>query len=101
MENQEKKTISTLSVLFLGILAVSSASIFIRLAQKEVPSLVVAAFRMMLAAIIVAPFCFKDFRKEIIPVSKGIKGLLILSGAFLAAHFAVWITSLEYTSVAS
>jgi drug/metabolite transporter (DMT)-like permease len=101
MENQDKKSISSEIVLFIGILAVSSASLFIRFAQAEVPSLVIAAFRMSLAALIVTPFCIKRFSEEVVPASWKVKGLLVLSGAFLALHFAFWITSLEYTSVTS
>ena len=38
---------------------------------------------------------------ELSGLRKGQIGLIILSGVFLAFHFATWITSLEYTSVAS
>jgi drug/metabolite transporter (DMT)-like permease len=101
MDSQNKKPLSPFIVLFVGILAVSSASLFIRFAQREVPSLVIAAFRMTLASLVVLPFCIKQFVKEVVPASRKVKGLLILSGAFLALHFAFWITSLEYTSVTS
>ena len=101
MQDLRKSSFSPLIGLVIGILAVSSASLFIRFAQKEASSLVIAAFRMGLAAVIVAPFTFKKFRFEIVRVSKTTIALLVLSGAFLAFHFAVWITSLEYTSVAS
>lgn len=101
MEKKTPRSNSPVVILFIGILAVSSASLLIRFAQSEVPSLVIAAYRMTLAALMVAPFCYKAFKKEVILAPKKIKGLLILSGLFLALHFAFWITSLEYTSVAS
>lgn len=90
-----------LAVLFIGILAVSTASIFIRFAQAEVPSLVIAAGRMSLATLVMLPFAVVAWKKQ-----KGRIGgknwlLLILSGLFLGLHFVTWITSLEYTSVAS
>jgi len=90
-----------LVVLFIGILAVSAASIFIRFAQSEVPSLVIAAGRMSLATLVMLPFAVFAWKKH-----KGKIGgknwlLLILSGLFLGLHFVTWITSLEYTSVAS
>lgn len=97
----EKTKSSPLIVLFVGILAVSSASLFIRLAQREAPSLVIAAFRMTIAALIVFPFCYKQFISEIRSATVQTKRLLLLSGLFLAFHFASWITSLEYTSVTS
>lgn len=101
MENDKQVTFSPIVGLLFGILAVSSASLLIRFAQKEASSLVIAAFRMALAAIIVMPFCLGNFKREILKTTKKTIFLLILSGLFLAFHFAFWITSLEYTSVAS
>lgn len=88
-------------VIIVGLLAVSSASVFIRFAQKDVPSLVIAACRLTLATLILIPICIKGFIKEVIPASNKQKGTLFLAGIFLALHFATWITSLEYTRVAS
>lgn len=88
-------------VILVGLLAVSSASVFIRFAQKDVPSLVIAAYRLNLATLLLIPFCIRGFIKEVIPASKKQKGALFLAGIFLAFHFATWITSLEYTRVAS
>ncbi|MEA5077547.1 MAG: DMT family transporter [Anaerolineaceae bacterium] len=96
-----RKATSPLIILFIGILAVSAASLLIRFAQREAPSLVIAAFRMTIAALLVAPFCMKTFINEIKAASGSTRFLLGLSGLFLAFHFASWITSLEYTSVAS
>ena len=41
--------------LLTAILAVSTASIFIRFAQKEAPSLVIAAYRLSFASLALAP----------------------------------------------
>ena len=41
--------------LFIAILAVSTASIFIRFAQTEAPSLVIAALRLTFASLALAP----------------------------------------------
>lgn len=101
MISNSRKATSPLIVLFIGIMAVSAASLLIRFAQREAPSLVIAAFRMAIAAVLVAPFCIKTFIKEIKVASGSTRFLLGLSGLFLAFHFAAWITSLEYTSVAS
>lgn len=93
--------IPPLLVLSFGILAVSTASIFVRYAQQEVPSLVIAAWRLTLATMILTPFaCFRS-RGELSTLSRRDLILALLSGFFLALHFATWITSLEYTSVAS
>jgi drug/metabolite transporter (DMT)-like permease len=87
--------------IIVAIAAISTASIFIRFAQREAPSIVIAAYRLGLATIVLAPIALWKYRAEISTLSKKQLGLVALSGAFLAFHFASWITSLEYTSVAS
>jgi len=82
-----------------GIVAVSFASIFIRLA--EAPSLVIAASRLTIASLILAPVAFIRGKEELRALTKGDLQLALLSGLFLGLHFATWISSLEYTSVAS
>ncbi|NMB90629.1 MAG: DMT family transporter [Chloroflexi bacterium] len=88
-------------ILFTGILAVSTASPLIRFAQQEAPSLVIAAWRMGLAALLLAPVHLTRNRGELVRLRKGQLALLFASGLFLALHFGTWITSLEYTTVAS
>ena len=90
-------------VLALGfaILAVSTASIFIRFAQEYAPSLVIAAARLAIATAVLAPIALTRHRAELAKLSRGDLGLALLSGLFLALHFASWISSLEYTTVAS
>jgi drug/metabolite transporter (DMT)-like permease len=87
--------------LAIGIAAVSSGSIFIRFAQSDAPSLSIAAFRLSLAALFLLPFAFGRHYRDM----RGIAGRkwlwLLASGFFLAVHFATWISSLAYTSVAS
>lgn len=87
--------------LAVAILAVSSASILIRLAQSEAPSLVIASLRIGVASLFLAPIALTHYRREIVVLSRSQLLLALLSGLFLAAHFATWISSLEYTSVAS
>jgi drug/metabolite transporter (DMT)-like permease len=81
----------------IGIFAISTASIFIKLC--EAPVLIIATYRMVLASFMLMPFaCYKKTwrgweKKEL--------GWFLLSGLFLSLHFAFWIASLKYTSVAS
>ena len=90
------------AVLFVGVLIASTASIFIRFAQSEgVASLAIAAWRLAIAAVLLAPLAWLRVAPEIRALSRRQLGLGIASGAFLAVHFASWISSLEYTSVAS
>jgi len=85
--------------LIIGVISVSFAAIFIRLA--EAPSLVIAAYRLCLASLIIAPVAWARSRDELRRLSRKQLVLALLSGAFLALHFALWITSLSYTSVAT
>jgi drug/metabolite transporter (DMT)-like permease len=85
-----------------GILAVSTASIFIRYIQAEdVSSLVIAAWRLTLASLILAPIALWRHSVELRVLTRRELTLALLSGTFLAIHFATWISSLEYTTVAS
>ena len=84
-----------------GIVAVSTASLFIRFAQVEAPSLVIAALRLTLASLALAPLAFTRHRLELHSISRLELGFGLLSGIFLALHFATWITSLAFTTVAS
>jgi drug/metabolite transporter (DMT)-like permease len=97
----QKQQVSPFIVLVIGIFAVSTGSIFIRLAQSEVSSLAVAAYRMVLASLLLAiPAIFRH-GEELRQLSRRQLWAMAGAGAFLALHFASWITSLEYTSVAS
>jgi drug/metabolite transporter (DMT)-like permease len=84
----------------VGLLAMSFASIFIRFAQNEgVPSLVIAMGRLTLAALVLTPVVLARHRDVLRLLRRGDYLLAAASGALLAAHFATWILSLEYTSV--
>ena len=93
--------IQPLLVLAFGILAVSTASVFIRYAQEYAPSLVIAAYRLTIASLILTPLALTGRRQELAGLGRKSLVLGLLSGFFLALHFATWISSLEYTSVAS
>jgi drug/metabolite transporter (DMT)-like permease len=75
--------------------------LFIRFAQADAPSLVIAAGRMAIAVVMLAPFALKQAVPEIRALPKRTLLLLLLAGIFLGLHFAAWISSLEFTSVAS
>jgi drug/metabolite transporter (DMT)-like permease len=89
-------------VLLIAILAVSTSSIFIRFAQADgTPSIVIAALRLAFASLILTPIALSRHLDEIIRFTRTEVLLGGLSGIFLAIHFSTWITSLEYTTVAS
>jgi drug/metabolite transporter (DMT)-like permease len=88
--------------LSVGIVAISFASIFIRLAQAEkVPTLSIAAWRLVFASLFLLPYALATHWDELRDLSRRELGLLIAAGVFLGLHFASWIGSLDYTSVAS
>jgi drug/metabolite transporter (DMT)-like permease len=90
------------AVLAAGVAVVSTASILIRFAQAEgVASLGIAAARLGFAALVLLPLAWVRARGEIAALAPRDLALTLASGALLAVHFWSWITSLEYTSVAS
>jgi drug/metabolite transporter (DMT)-like permease len=99
--SNQRPPVPTYLAIPFGILAVSTASVFIRYAQASAPSLVIAAGRLVLATLILAPVAILRHRKDLGTLTRRELALAVLSGAFLAVHFATWITSLEFTSVAS
>jgi drug/metabolite transporter (DMT)-like permease len=82
-----------------GVFAVSTGAIFARLADAN--PLVIAAYRVGIAALILAPFAWWKARDELRGLSARELSLALISGFFLALHFATWISSLNYTSVAN
>jgi drug/metabolite transporter (DMT)-like permease len=89
-------------VLLAGVLVAATSSILIRLAQNEgAPSLVIASWRLTIAALILTPYAWRRRRGELrsLPPKDTFWG--IVAGIFLAAHMATWISSLAFTSVAS
>src|SRR4030042_336989 len=81
----------------IAIIAVSTASILIKL--SEAPSLIIATYRMIFASLLLLPFA--SYQKTWRSWNRKEMGWLMLSGFFLSLHFASWITSLKFTSVAS
>jgi drug/metabolite transporter (DMT)-like permease len=87
------------AVLVLGITAVSFASILIRWCPA--PALSIAFYRLLFASLFFGMFTGKQALREWRAMSPRMFSLGVISGIALAVHFATWITSLFYTSVAS
>ena len=88
--------------LTVGVMATSCAALFIRFVQAEgVPTLSIAAWRLIFASSVLIPYSWFRYRHEIRRFTGREWVLLVTSGAFLGLHFATWIASLGYTSVAS
>ena len=86
--------------LFISIVAVSTASIMIRMSSAG--PLAIAAYRLTFATLILLPFYVHSGGVGRLLRSSGREVLnLVGVGVVLALHFASWITSLSFTSVAS
>ncbi len=88
-----------LALLAVGVLAVSFSSVLIRLA--DAPPLSVAFYRNAMAAAVLLPLALVRHREEFRSLSGRQVRIALFAGLLLAAHFATWITSLSYTTVAA
>ncbi len=84
-------------VLGVALLATSHGAIFARLAEAD--ALAIAAWRMGLAAAVVVPFALASPGQGI-ALARREAALAAAAGLCLALHFATWIASLEYTTIA-
>lgn len=86
-------------VVLIGVIFVSFSSILIRFSNA--PALIISAYRMTFTVILLSPYVLIKNIDEFKKIEKKQLLMCILSGVFLALHFATWITSIKYTSVAS
>ncbi|MEE9442163.1 MAG: DMT family transporter [candidate division Zixibacteria bacterium] len=86
-------------ILIIAAIAVSWAAIFIRLADAD--PIAIAFYRMALAVLILAPLSAVSSFRKLTKLTKRNLLLLSISGLFLGIHFASWIASLKYTSIAN
>jgi hypothetical protein len=84
------------------VLAVSSAATVFKL-MAEVPPITLAAWRLQLTTLLLLPGAVVQYRalqpgvqREVLSNGAWLAG----SGACLAAHFALWVWSLEHTTLA-
>ncbi len=89
--------------LFISIASVSTAAILIVTVSENVPPLTIDFYRLLFTVILLSPaiIFFKKNREELLLIPKKTFLLMLVIGFILALHFAFWITSLDYTSVAS
>jgi len=88
-----------LPVLLAGVAAISCAAVLVRLAGA--PPLIVAAGRLGIASAVLLPLCLALAQRELAALLRSRWRPVLLAGALLATHFALWIASLSYTTVAS
>ena len=95
-EQWQVRPIVLYSVVAVGVLAVSTAAVLIRLA--DAPALAIAAYRLSLASLVTAPLspCFERPPGPALPEHVPIP-LVHGLRAGPRHHFAAWIASLEHT----
>ncbi len=99
MQSSNQPRVNPYLVVLLGVVAVSTSSILTKLA--EAPPLIIAAYRLGITVLLLATPTYFTGAREVRSINKRDLALACLAGVFLALHFAVWITSLNYTSIAS
>jgi drug/metabolite transporter (DMT)-like permease len=85
--------------LAIGVAAVSCSAIFIRYAHA--PALAMAFWRNLIATALLAPVALARHREDFRRLSRRDVTVAALSGVLLAAHFATWIPSVDYTTIAA
>ncbi len=88
-----------IGVLTVALVGIAHSAIFVRVADAD--PIVIAAFRLAIAAGVLAPatllFAWSDLRAL---AGRELR-LIAAAAVFLALHFATWIASLDYTSIAN
>jgi drug/metabolite transporter (DMT)-like permease len=90
-----------IALLFLSVGAVSFGFSGVLIKLCGFPPPVIASFRMILAGVVLTPFCIGQLRDLL--RERGIPGflLLLIPGLLLGLHFQAWIIGLKRTYVAS
>jgi drug/metabolite transporter (DMT)-like permease len=83
----------------IGVLAVSTSGPL--MAAIAAPALAVALWRNVLALVAIWPAALATRRTELAGLSRREVRWAVGAGVLLALHFATWVPSLRYTSVAS
>jgi drug/metabolite transporter (DMT)-like permease len=88
-----------LALMAVGVAAVSTSGPLI--AATLAPALAIAFWRNAFAMVVIAPYTLVRHRGELARLGRRDRALTVAAGVLLAAHFATWVPSLRYTSVAS
>jgi len=89
--------IPVIIVLPLGLLAVSTASIFVRMVP-DLPAITIAFWRMAIASAILWVITMPGRSSGLSSVNRG---RVIIAGILLGLHFACFFGALKYTSIAN
>lgn len=82
----------------VGVFSVSFSSLFVKLSTA--PPLAIATYRLLFTFLLLAPYALVNWQ-GLRAMTRRQVAAAVLSGVFLALHFATWFMSLNYTTVAS
>jgi len=88
-------------LVWLGVAVLFIASSGPIIAATVAPALAIAFWRCILGSAATAPWVLLRKRREVLRLSRREWWLVASSGLLLGAHFATWIPSLRFTTVAS
>ncbi|MGA1349009.1 MAG: EamA family transporter, partial [Burkholderiaceae bacterium] len=106
-QSEASKGLAVWFALLTGVAVVSTAALLIRWAlQAGAAPMEIAAARLCLAALVMWPIAIWMTGLHAVKtltgqVDRSLAKWTTIAGVSLAAHFALWISSLDYTSVAS
>lgn len=86
-------------LIVLGVSAVSTSAPLIRAATA--PAFAIAFWRNAMATGLLLPFTLLRQRAELRAITRRDQRLALIAGGLLALHFATWIPSVNFTSIAS
>ncbi len=85
-------------IVLVGTFFTSLSSIIIRFSTA--PALVISSYRMLFTCIMLLPLIIKN-RNDFAELNKKSILLCLISGIFLALHYATWISSIKLTTIAN
>lgn len=89
--------------LIFAVISVSFSAILIVSVSEEVSPLSIAFYRLFFTFLLILPVTlfYRKTRQELLNLPRKTYLIMVGIGIILGVHFAFWITSLDYTSVAS
>ncbi|PAB60462.1 DMT family transporter [Anaeromicrobium sediminis] len=93
------KKIDPKLIILIGVIFVSFSSVLTKMCSA--PALIIGTYRLGFTSFILLPYVLAKNTHELKNVSRKTLVQCICSGVFLALHFATWLESIKYTSIAS
>ena len=92
------KKVTIYGLLFVGVFACSTSVVFIKASEEH--SILLAAYRLLLAAIILSPLFFRDLRRHRLRYPLRHFRATIWPGIILGVHFITWFIGVRLTLAA-